>query len=301
LASNSGLPANISLDSSTNDFMAAVSASGADVLLTDTNALTLGTVTATGNLSVTSTGALDLGTSTVGGNLVANSNNGAITQTGALSVTGTAGLNAGTGNITLIHPANRLKGAVTSNGNVVQLVNASANSNTNNSASDEGAKTQSALPVKLLPAFALLDATPPRPLVMDNLAPLSANIAMPVSASDTGAMSGNSAGVTVDLQPLTTSNSAMPMMAVVSLPKGTSTLGTGFSFELPDSVRALAVEDSKIETSLPNGAPLPAWLSYNASALRFEANAVPTGAFPFQLVVILGGQRMLVIISERAD
>ena len=91
------------------------------------------------------------------------------------------------------------------------------------------------------------------------------------------------------------------MMAVVSLPKGTSTVGTGFSFELPDAVRNLAAENSEIQISLPNGAPLPTWLSFDAKALRFQANAVPSGAFPFELVLTLGGQRVLVAISERAD
>ncbi len=305
VASNGGLPANITLDSATNDFMAAVSASGADVLLTDANALTLGTVKATGNLSLTSTGALDLGTSTVGGNLTANSNNGAITQTGALSVVGTSDLNAGSGNITLANSANRLQGAVTSNGAVVQLVNGTGA----NAAGDEGAKTQSALPVMLLPAIVLRDTTPPKPLAMDNSVSASASTSASASAvkmssataSTAVAVSGNSVGVTVDLQAPPASSSAVLMMAVVSLPKGTSTVGTGFSFELPDAVRNLAAENSEIQISLPNGAPLPTWLSFDAKALRFQANAVPSGAFPFELVLTLGGQRVLVAISERAD
>ncbi|WP_158235681.1 hypothetical protein [Limnohabitans sp. G3-2] len=34
-------------------------------------------------------------------------------------------------------------------------------------------------------------------------------------------------------------------------------------------------------------------------ALRFEAAAVPDGAFPMQVIMQLGNQRVLVVISER--
>ena len=94
--------------------------------LTDANALTLGTVTTTGNLTVNSTGALNLGTTTVGGNLAADSSNGAITQTGALTVSGTSSLDAGTGNITLTNAANDFTGAVSAAGAAVQLTDANA-------------------------------------------------------------------------------------------------------------------------------------------------------------------------------
>ena len=112
VASLGGTPAGIVLDQSGNDFQSAVNASGAQVRLSDTNALTPGTVTATGDLTATSSGPLTLGTSTVGGNLSANSGNGNITQTGALTVTGTSNLNAGTGDITLANAANNFVGAV---------------------------------------------------------------------------------------------------------------------------------------------------------------------------------------------
>jgi hypothetical protein len=91
------------------------------------------------------------------------------------------------------------------------------------------------------------------------------------------------------------------MMAAVSLPKGSATSGTGFSFELPNNIRELVQTPDNIQATLPNGGPLPAWLKFNAQALRFEASAVPDGAFPMQVAIQLGKQRVMVVISERAE
>ncbi len=107
----------ITLTESGNNFSGAVSLSntGANhVQVTDTNALTLGTLNvAAGNLTVSSTGALNLGTGTVGGNLIATSNGGAITQTaGGLTVGGSSSLQAGTAAITLTESGNNFSGAV---------------------------------------------------------------------------------------------------------------------------------------------------------------------------------------------
>lgn len=93
-------------------------------------------------------------------------------------------------------------------------------------------------------------------------------------------------------------------MAAVSLPKGTATAGAGFSFELPESVRALAQQEGPAATpqaSLPTGAPLPNWLKFDPQRLRFDASAVPDGAFPLQVVMTVSGQRVVVVISERTD
>jgi hypothetical protein len=92
-----------------------------------------------------------------------------------------------------------------------------------------------------------------------------------------------------------------PIMAAVSLPKGTSTSGTGFSFELPSNIRDLVQTPGNVQATLPNGAPLPAWLKFIAQTLRFESAAVPDGAFPLQVMMLLGTQRVLVVISERTE
>jgi filamentous hemagglutinin family protein len=106
----------ITLTNVNNDFGGAVSLANTgafDVAITDTNALTLGTLNITdGNLTAISTGAMNLGAGTVGGILSANSNDGAITQTGALAIVGISDINAGANSITLTNASNDFGGAV---------------------------------------------------------------------------------------------------------------------------------------------------------------------------------------------
>ena len=90
-------------------------------------------------------------------------------------------------------------------------------------------------------------------------------------------------------------------MVAVSLPKGASTVGTGFSFELPESVRSVAGDGLSVQVTRVDGSPLPAWLKFDQAILRFEANAVPDSALPMQVAMVIGGQRLLVVISERTE
>ena len=81
-------------------------------------------------------------------------------------------------------------------------------------------------------------------------------------------------------------------------------MGAGFSFELPETVRALAQKEGQIaqpQALLPTGAPLPSWLKFDPERLRFDASAVPDGAFPLQVVINVVGQRVVVVISERTE
>src|SRR5690606_16608750 len=110
----------ITLANAGNDFGGAVDITGGAVAITDSNELSLGTVSA-GQLAATSTGYLDLGNSTVTGSLVARSNGGAIEQSGALQVGGTSTLDAGTGDITLANAGNDFVGAVDATGGAISL------------------------------------------------------------------------------------------------------------------------------------------------------------------------------------
>ncbi|MGN2244171.1 filamentous hemagglutinin N-terminal domain-containing protein [Frateuria sp. GZRR33] len=112
----------ITLTDTGNDFAGAVNLTGGAVAITDSNALTLGTL-ATGALSATSTGALDLGQGTIGGNLSATSHGGAISQAGALTISGTSGIDAGGGTITLDNSANSFAGAVSLAGGDTRITN----------------------------------------------------------------------------------------------------------------------------------------------------------------------------------
>ncbi|MDK2748888.1 MAG: filamentous hemagglutinin N-terminal domain-containing protein, partial [Brevundimonas sp.] len=112
----------ITLTTAGNHFGQAVSLTGGTTQITDSGALTLGTL-ATGALTVNSSGALNLGRGTVTGALVATSNGGAISQstTNGLSVTGTTGLNAGAGAITLTTADNDFGQAVTLTGGATSI------------------------------------------------------------------------------------------------------------------------------------------------------------------------------------
>ncbi|MFC3550053.1 filamentous hemagglutinin N-terminal domain-containing protein [Lysobacter cavernae] len=115
----------ITLTNAGNDFQGAVSLSGDNTQIVDSNALTLGTV-ATGDLDATSAGALNLGYGTVDGTLNATSHNGAIGQNGALSVTGASSINAGTGAITLTNAGNDFQDVVGLSGDSSHIRDANA-------------------------------------------------------------------------------------------------------------------------------------------------------------------------------
>ena len=117
--------ADITLIDAGNDFVGAVSLTGAAVTVNDVNALTLGTLDVT-SLDASSHDALDLGTGTVTGNLVANSGGGAITQSGALSIGGSSAISAGAGDITLDDGGNDFVGAVSLTGGAVEIADAGA-------------------------------------------------------------------------------------------------------------------------------------------------------------------------------
>jgi hypothetical protein len=89
-------------------------------------------------------------------------------------------------------------------------------------------------------------------------------------------------------------------MITVSVPKGTATSGTGFNFQLPAELLALAGSDA-VQITGANGEPLPAWLKFDSATNAFIASAVPDGSFPMQVLVIIGNRRTTLIISERNE
>ena len=286
---NAGM-GNVTLIHADNDFVGAVSASGTNVALTDNNALTLGTVNATGNLNVNSTGTLNLGTSTVDGNLAVNSGNGIVTQIGALSVMGLAALDAGSGTVLLPRADNQLRGGVqvrASSANVVGDARAAASNATS--------RVQSSQTVASTAGTWLSNANAPAPLAMASGSSGGAGS----GSSAPAAANGNSTGVTVDVSG--GAQQSAPLMVAVSLPKATSTAGTGFSFEMPETVKELVTPNTALGITQSNGTPLPVWLRFDEATMRFEATAVPDSALPMQLQVNVGDQRVQVVISERTE
>ncbi|MDP1654516.1 MAG: YDG domain-containing protein [Hylemonella sp.] len=279
----------ITLDGA-NDFKGTVNADGGNIRLKDTNALALGNVTTRGDLTLDSTGTLDLGGSTVRGDLSANTHNGNISQTGPLLVNGKTDLNAGTGGVTLTNPANNLRGGVMVTAGSYSIVG-----DARKSAGQAQEKILSSLSTPALPGLpgsGISTSAPPQPLI------LTQNSVSTASA-DSSANATNNSGVSIDLREAPAPSASI--MAAVSLPKGTATAGTGFNFELPESIRALEGNGASPQASLADGSALPSWLRFDAKTLRFEATAVPNGAFPLQLALSIGGQRVLVVISERTD
>ena len=49
------------------------------------------------------------------------------------------------------------------------------------------------------------------------------------------------------------------------------------------------------------GDPLPNWLNFSADTKAFTTTAIPEGALPMQVVVIVNGTRTTIVISERNE
>jgi hypothetical protein len=137
---NSGA-ADILLGNANNNFSGVVNLDGANVTVSDSNALQLGQINAAGNLDVQAAGNVDmaftnvagtmnintgggnlsLGQSLVAVNTTITTGGGNISQTGTLSLLGDVSLDAGTGSITLINPANNFGGELTLNAGSTSL------------------------------------------------------------------------------------------------------------------------------------------------------------------------------------
>jgi hypothetical protein len=215
--------------------------------------------------------------------LIADSGNGDITQVGALTVAGNTTLLAGSGAVSLTDAGNRLTQAVK-----VVASSSSIAGDSSNSAADIQGKLRGSLPVATLLGPRMPTTAPPQPLVLTK------------SVISSGTAGGaNNSGITIDLRdaPISTAS----IMAAVSLPNGTAAAGTGFSFELPESIRNMMGNSESAQLSLSDGAAFPPWLRFNPQTLSFEAAAVPNGAFPLQLALSIGSQRVMVVISERVE
>ena len=107
-------------------------------------------------------------------------------------------------------------------------------------------------------------------------------------------------GVSVNLQ-------SMPKLGnngiiIVTLPEGSSTSGTGFSFPLPGGVTSLVKKNNgHVQVSLPNGESLPGWLMFNPKTLRFTSGAVPDQGLPVEVIIDTGSSQFTLVISERVE
>jgi hypothetical protein len=112
----------VTLSNTGNNFTGAISGAAASMTIGDSSALTLGTISTTGNLTLQSNGALDLGVTNVAGNLTASSGNSAISQSGAATVAGLTVLSAGSGDIALMNTANSFGTGLSATANNISLM-----------------------------------------------------------------------------------------------------------------------------------------------------------------------------------
>ena len=158
-------------------------------------------------------------------------------------------------------------------------------------------------------------------------------VSTPVASAPDAAASTNSASI--DSVTVVAGASAGVTMAVVrpptqadvgfvsvSVPKSTATEGMGFRIPLPLAVAGIlnaaangqstnATDSSLLSPGMANielravvdgrSIPLPSWLRYLPEQQTFEALAVPDGGLPITIEITVGGQRTLMVISERPN
>jgi hypothetical protein len=301
-ASSGGLASTIELNNAANNFNGSVNATGNNITLNDVSSLTLGTVTTTaGNLNATAATNLDVNGVVNASTLDLTATTGNITQGTSSTLTVTTGpsnLTAG-GSITL-DGTNNFSGVVNKTGtNITPVVSVSPNVT---AAQVVASILLANNPTPPVMGTSLSNTNKPQPLMVS--ATTQTLVARDSdSSANSSAASSQVSGISVE-QRNAPSSTDLSMMFAVSLPTGTSTMGAGFSFELPETVRALAQQEGQIaqpQALLPTGAPLPSWLKFDPERLRFDASAVPDGAFPLQVVITVAGQRVIVVISERTE
>ena len=144
---------------------------------------------------------------------------------------------------------------------------------------------------------------PPAPTLPVEAPPLSAAAAAipgaaAIAAGDTAASAGpagDGISVVMTLEP----TALQPGAVSVSVPKDMASSGAGFSFPLPGPLAEAARSGGSVAVTTLAGAPLPGWLVFNPQSLVFTASAVPDGAFPMQVLVVIGDWRVVIVISER--
>ena len=113
-------------------------------------------------------------------------------------------------------------------------------------------------------------------------------------------ISGSSSGLTVDL--LDSPDTSKVGLIVVSVPRETTTAGSGFSFDVPKEISTMSQQQEvSVEVTLETGAPLPSWLNYQEETGKFTSASVPDGAFPITVIMKIGSQQVAVVISERGE
>ena len=76
-------------------------------------------------------------------------------------------------------------------------------------------------------------------------------------------------------------------------------LKDGFRFALLDQITRVIGETSDGAASLPDGQPLPDWLTFDPISAEFKATTVPSDSLPIELVVAANGYSIPVTIRAK--
>jgi hypothetical protein len=87
-------------------------------------------------------------------------------------------------------------------------------------------------------------------------------------------------------------------IVTVSIPKELAFGGGFFSIPLPADVVNDGTGD-KVVLTLSDGSALPDWLSYDPAKRAIEVHQMPPDSLPIKVVVIAGGKRTVVTITEK--
>ena len=311
-------PTNITLDNTANDFGGAVTASGVNVTLVDSNAMTLGAITSTGTVDVaTQTGDLTLtgavSTTNTGAtalSLNAGKSTAAGTSTGGNIIISGGSVSAGAGGTAKLFSGSKrnstgLDTLVTNAGGTLNynadettgLALAAGKHAVYRGPENEPVETTTPPvppPPPPAPAVPLPAASTSPPLVIAPPASTSGNT---TNAPGVQAATGGNVSVSLVRPPSQQESGIIS----VTVPREMATAGSGFSFPLPPQVTESTSQNAAVSVTTMSGGPLPQWLRFIQESRTFVASAVPDGAFPMQVIVTTGGISTTIVISARTD
>ena len=264
--SNGTTPADITLNNGTNNFEGAFNANGANVSLSDLNAIILGNITASGTLNILA-----------GGNVTQNS--------GVLNIAGVTTMNLTTGVVTLATSGNYFGGGlnVTDPAPVAAVAVAAAVAGTHPQGTGNHGQSDN----------------------NDNISPPSGGLdsAEWNSYFDSGDSSNDDAAasleqlygdviITLEVMPSETVEGIISALVSSDIIKS----GSGFSVPLPKEILSGGI----VAVTLPDGSPLPAWITFNAQKQSIEVAQVPENGLPIKLLVSAVGKRTIISIFGKS-
>ena len=88
-------------------------------------------------------------------------------------------------------------------------------------------------------------------------------------------------------------------LVTVILPQGSASAAAGIVIGLPPAVTTAAQNtNTQVVATLPNGQALPSWIRYDSAQKAIVTGADARAAFPITVVLNVGEQRTLIVLSE---